>query len=557
MKFPARHPGEEQLLSYVDGELSAQDADSVGAHLASCWECRSTLEEFQRIIEECVRYRKAVLENCFPPPPAPWCDIHERFASLDAAPGSASFWGRAMAWLRPALRMSKTWTPAAAALLLALFAIDQFRNAPAVRAAELLRKAVSTEAALASKPRTIQVRTRTRQFTRPAYLPARAWHANAAPRDMEAEAALASKLERAGYSWQNPLSAQAFAAWRNQLPSKHDEVRSVSDNYQIRTTTDSGELVSATIHLRAHDLNAVAETLQFRDEAVEISEVPESPTIAAAPVGEEARPSATPRSTIAAPVEPEAATPSDELRVFALLRGAGADLGEPIEVTRSGPNVVVTGVGVSKERQSSLTEQLSLLPRVKVDFSEPAVEPEPSRSRSLAGQAQVPQTSLLASDIERQLGGRASFEQFADQILDWSEALLARAHALRRLSRRFTPEAEARLTPSEKQLLLNLLRSHAVELHEKARLIEARTGPVLLALGASKPAPATGRPAGNWQAGAEDLLSQARRMDSNLAVMLGVVAGEPAEQDLKSQLVSSLNRLTFSAEAYLALTAAP
>ncbi len=555
MRFPARHPSEEQLLSYADGELSARDAGSARIHLASCWECRAKLEECERIIAECVRYRKAVLEDCFPPPPAPWCDIYERFASLDATPGSASFSRRVVAWLRPVLRSSKAWAPAAAALLVAWIAVDQFRNAPSVRAAELLRRAAASEALVTSKPRKIQVRTRTRQFTRPANVVS---FEKTGTAEREAEEALAPLFEKARYSWQNPLSAQAFAAWRDQLGTKQDEVRAGSGIYQIRTTTDSGELLAATIKLRVRDLNAIEGTLEFRGETVEISEAPESSGIAVAPgPAGTASPAETGRPVTPAAGEPAAATPSDELRVFALLRSAGADLGEPIEVTRSGPHVLVSGVGVTEERRRELAAQLILLPRVKVEFSEagPAAAAPQASSVTPQASARAPRQSRLPADIERQLGGRASFEQFSDQILDWNEALLSRAHALRRLAERFPPASESVLAEPEKQLLANLRRAHAAALHETALLIEARVHPVLLALGA-RPASPLDRFAGSWQAGAQELVAQARRLDANLAVMLGVVAGEQAVEDLPSQLISSLNRLRLTAESYSGLTAA-
>jgi len=77
----------------------------------------------------------------------------------------------------------------------------------------------------------------------------------------------------------------------------------------------------------------------------------------------------------------------------------------------------------------------------------------------------------------------------------------------------------------------------------------------LVALGA-RPASPLDRFAGSWQAGAQELVAQARRLDANLAVMLGVVAGEQAVEDLPSQLISSLNRLRLTAESYSGLTAA-
>ena len=66
-KLGMRHPTDEQLLRFADGELSAPEAGEVRGHLRACWQCRTELEEIERTIGECVRYRKIVLETCLLP----------------------------------------------------------------------------------------------------------------------------------------------------------------------------------------------------------------------------------------------------------------------------------------------------------------------------------------------------------------------------------------------------------------------------------------------------------------------------------------------------------
>ena len=82
-----RHPEGEQLLRYADGEVAPSEVPAVRAHLEACWECRMELEEYQKTIGECVRYRKNVLQVHLPSPPAPWGDIQRKFTEADATLG--------------------------------------------------------------------------------------------------------------------------------------------------------------------------------------------------------------------------------------------------------------------------------------------------------------------------------------------------------------------------------------------------------------------------------------------------------------------------------------
>ena len=89
------HPQDEEMLKYADGELSGRIAGEIRSHLEACWECRAAYEQLQNTVSECVSYRKNVLQKHLPPPPAPWTDIYQRFAEIDAAVASPSFLDRA------------------------------------------------------------------------------------------------------------------------------------------------------------------------------------------------------------------------------------------------------------------------------------------------------------------------------------------------------------------------------------------------------------------------------------------------------------------------------
>src|ERR1035438_123128 len=78
------HPSEEQLLRYSDGELPGRATSQVHSHLKACWQCRTNLEEIEKTVGACVRYRTTVLQRPLPAPPEPWTDIYRSFAEIDA-----------------------------------------------------------------------------------------------------------------------------------------------------------------------------------------------------------------------------------------------------------------------------------------------------------------------------------------------------------------------------------------------------------------------------------------------------------------------------------------
>ena len=53
--FFERHP-EQDLVRYLDGELSQRRARKVASHLESCGPCRADVEELQNTLAECARY---------------------------------------------------------------------------------------------------------------------------------------------------------------------------------------------------------------------------------------------------------------------------------------------------------------------------------------------------------------------------------------------------------------------------------------------------------------------------------------------------------------------
>jgi hypothetical protein len=550
------HPEEEQLLRYLDGELPALASGEVRSHLEACWQCRAALEELQNVVSQCVHYRKTVLQRHLPAPPAPWVDIYHQFDDIDAS-AEPAFFDRIARLLKSSFNTAaRKWAIAAATVLVLFGLFYRYHQTPAVHASELLRQAIVAADTHPNQPRRIQIRTRDRRLTRAAVAPQKT--AFNSP-DAVALNSLEAMFERANYSWTDPLSARSFQDWRNRLSGKRDQVSEEYQVYRIETRTDASELRQATLTLRGSDLRPVEERLEFSNqEWVEITDVGEdTPPVnpaSAAPDSNRAsvNPSAPSRAAshiLAAPTAPASA--ADELQVIAALHDLGADLGDPVEVSRSQGEVLVSGVGIVPARQQEIKGALASKPHVVVRFSDspPAKGPDqlvPPNDAPAAGDARQLQTRLA-----EQLGGRANLEQFAAQILDSSESLMARAYALRRLAEQFPSTAEQELTAGDQQLLQRLRAEHSAALREHVTEIDRDLRPILATVnGDTGTVPYNGKGSEPWQPATEELFQSARRLDKLLGVMFGAAPSETPAGQIPAQLKTSLAQLRARADIY-------
>ncbi len=535
-----RHPDSGQLLRYADGELPAREARQVRAHLEACWQCRTELEQLQETVGDCVRYRALMAEH-LPPPPAPWMNIYRRFEQMDAQPARPRLWER----LRAAAGSTAVarWAPAALALVL-VFAliVHQWRNAPSVQAAVLLQKAVEAAEERPPAPYRLRFRTEDREVSRAA---AGAQPVAVDPEAAETLARLQALFRAANYNWEDPLSARSFQAWRGGLENKRDEVSDLGDCYRIQTTAETGELMQATLKLDARDLRPIESRLEFRDSVwVEIVAVAARP-VAPPPLASSAPPA--PPAPVA--VAPSSATLADELQVLAALHQVGADLGDPVEVTRTGGRILVSGVGVAPERRRRIQDALGGLANVVVRFSDPGdaeLLPPAYASERAVGGGHTEYDGRLAE----QLGGRLHFERLSAELLDRSDSMMARAYALRRLAQRFPQEAEDRLSAGDRELLHELGREHAEALGEHAAAMERILIPAMEPLGGTPPGAPPAIAPRPWQPAAEEIFRSARRVETLLAAMLGAASGEVPATGLPSELLAAMAELRVRVEAW-------
>lgn len=554
------HIEEDELMRYADGEMPARTAREIRSHLEACWQCRTGLAELQKVISDCVRYRKDLLQVYLPSPPARWGDIYQGFAEIDASRNEVPLFLRIRASLRfqaAQIHAPARWATSVLALIMAGILCFQLLQSTSLQAAQLLRKAAVAADARPTKPRLIQIKTSKHQITR---------RLNSAVSVSSSEAAteIQALFRAARYNWDDPLSVRSYQDWRGELADKQDDVTQITDQtpdqsvYRIHTATATGKLAQATLTLRTMDLQPVHERFDFRDrEWMEISELPDESAPASKVIARNPHAVAV-QPQLAPPLKPSGisqATAGEELQVFAVLHRLGADLGDPIEITRERNQIVVAGVGIAQDRQNEIHKALVAVPNVVVRFSEPAA---PAAGYAQAATPAMPAKSNsqpFQARIEKQVGGRRNFEQFSSQLLDMTDAMMSHAYALRRLADRFSKDLEASLSVADRQVLQSLNREHTSAIKQQTAQMEYLLKPVLMPLGGTSAGANTSRVHSvSWQPATEELFQNARNVEALLAVMLGVTPGS-ANAQLSSEVLVSVSQLQASADAYGQLAA--
>ncbi len=231
------------------------------------------------------------------------------------------------------------------------------------------------------------------------------------PLDKQTEM-LQARLARAGVSWNEPLSAETYHAWREHSQVTGDSVRQTGNNLLTLTTTiANADVAQESLTVRANDFHPVARTISFRDTGnVEIAEldyavVPWSavdsnwfePMDAMAPNIGGIRSRVTPHPGIL-PLTEEQIDEAD-LGAMLALHQIGADGDNRIQIVRSANGVQVKGVVEGDARKRELEAQLNLIPHViPAIFTFQELESQP---RSLSGSGAQSSTLELQSDEEQ------------------------------------------------------------------------------------------------------------------------------------------------------------
>jgi hypothetical protein len=347
----------------------------------------------------------------------------------------------------------------------------------------------------------------------------------------------------ANYSWDDPLSARSFAAWRKQLRGKRDQVFAILDSdgnnrfYRLQTETPTGVLRTAALILRADTLDPVKGAFHFEHQNdVTIDDAGEMPQL---PRKLEAKKN----HLVERPAVVKEVGPEEELRVFAALNAIGADVGEPVtvDIDPSKQQILIAGLGLSANRERQIRQALAPIPNIAMRFTsgQPlGVGNQPASAGSYAPDNAAP----LRHTLEAQAGGAQQFQLIADKALDASFTILAQANALYVLSHKFPPTVASAFEPPERETLRSLRRRHAIAIEQTTVELKEALGPLLNSTSAGTDETQS-RQATSWELGAAQLYEQAKLLDASLGRVLAGSYSQEAGQSIWSKLPNEIQKV--------------
>lgn len=508
------HPAEWELQMFADDECDATESARIAMHLEECGECRREVEALRTVRKAAAEWHSREKAGMAAPPRA-WASWRE----LTAKGNVAEFPAPPRRQAKPGSRFSAPRWAAMAATVLIGAMVAYWLSAPEkMSAAQLLERAMVAErkASVSKSGRRLRIRTGQQTFVR----------SNAAVLIQE-DIRLRDLFQRAKYDWNNPLSAEAFAKWRAQLAEKQDDVDRDAERYQIRTKTSQGPLEEATLVLSVGDLHPVRCSFRFDSNVtVEVDEAGDEPAAVAVAPG--VAPGVAPRDrgevasggavNLRPPVVANLSNAAQELQLIAALHRLGADLGEPVEWTRDGARLVVSGAGLTATRKRQVQSALAVIPNVEWRDEEAGPMESGQASRELARSTARRTPGPLAAMVENRAAGRLDPEPAMEEVLDASDAVMARAHALRLLADRFRPAVESTLAEEEKAALSQIRRNHLVALRSAMERLASLIEIPVSAAEAALP----------WQTATQELFASAQRSDQLLNTAFAATGGDTA-----------------------------
>jgi hypothetical protein len=506
----------DDLVLYLDHETEQTEASVAEQHLLVCVECGERLRALQKGSAAYANYRDQVLIPSLGVPITGWAPIG---GSLVAGPSKKRKRAGTGLW----------WMAAAAIAGMLATAWLYYGPSAEPSAQELLTMASAIQE---PKRGSLLFTSSKYQFARPAVL--KAAYSEAGLQHVQ------GLFVKANYSWQDPLSAKSFVAWRREQPERHDFVTSIHEQdghryYRVRTRTDTGILQSASLTLIAGTYHPIRASFEFKGEdPLEVSEQSEVP-------GRSFEEAHSVPTTHSKPAE-TAATPEDELRVLAALDTIGADVEDPIDITLDAGHhsVLVTGMGIAGTRQRQIEAALDSVPKAVLRFSdgqrlrgEPDAAPQPDASAKDAN-------LLFRDKLEALVGGPRQLQAITDSALESSNALFAQSHSLLVLAREFPSPVEAALSGGGAKTLVSLRQRRVGAMEYGLRRLKENLTPRLT----------EGEPAGrsmqssklvSWQSGSEKLFEATRNLDRLLSRLLAGSYSDNVGDRMLKQLPGDLS----------------
>jgi anti-sigma factor RsiW len=550
----SNHLTPQQMLSYIDGELSKSEARKAEDHLHSCWTCLTEVERLKSDIAMILDAQKEQFAPALPPPPKPWASI-ESLIARSQPEQPVSLRTRLAAYLNTLLTPARLVVVSCVAAALVIFGYSIFRVST-VSAKEVLRRiqVADTERSTITKSQVIRERVHVRKTihgqNHQQVASVDTWKSRSAaywnvPESNSAAADLEAQYKVHNIAVDLPLSSASVDSWGraaggDATVSRQGADMDVSFAGSGKGAAGSVERVSLLVQPETWQVKQM--TLDFADESFEVTEddysvIPRS----AVPADLLAylEPPALPKVAGPPAVQPSigAAASSThlpvvnldkaELDVFATLHSLKADLGEPVTVTRSSQAVQLGVWQLPPERQNELRAAFAEQPDVQVQLTAPK---GPLRNAVVA-RAEPPIAGGAPLHIEVESGdedqrlvkffGTAEREQdFTNEALGTSTAILSHLYALHNLQGQFPLDKEASLAPEERAQLHMLVQDHATAISTNLDALARQIGPLDANFGVTPCTSSIAPTATNWQSGSQESLETARLVDRILRALL-------------------------------------
>ncbi len=561
------HVSDEILISAADGELTSAETAIVKAHLEACWHCRVRMEKIERAIEDLIDYRASLaipysgprdgsraiffarlcqFESEFMPQPA-WRRVLERlfnFAGALAAPRIA-------------------WAGALLVLSLAIF-LARVAVSPTVSANAVLQRARISEKTNRASVQHPVVYQKLRIHSQEGTLTRTIYHDLLSGRKSESSDAslvrltdLQTKMQAANFDWQDPLSIASFMAWHEGPFEKTDEVtRTIDGLVVVHTKVLNGPLSEVDLTLRDSDYHAIAETLRFQDENIEMSEVDFS-VLAFESVNRGIFDPPSLSRPVALPLRPVAAPPSVSELVHAeaearvALHILGADLGEPIDISSDGKEVLISGLVDTSARKQSLLQALQMIPHLQINLTSVAEAGDKADRLALKDDNPVivvESAPLLDDELHATFPEPEARTKFVNDVLETTMNAINRAWSLRRLSDRYTNDVSSRLDTVSGRKVELLIRDDAGLLQQELDKVQllltqlrmtrsperAKSGEA----GSERTEPA------DWHWGVDSAFSESQRIQNDISVLFSGLDNHNADkQAILDDLMLSIGRM--------------
>jgi len=573
------HLTPQQMLSYIDGELSKAEARKAEVHLHSCWTCLTEVERLKADIATILDAQREQFAPALRPPPKPW-------ASIESLMARAQPEQRVSLWTRLAVYLNRSLTPARFVVVscvlatVAVFAYSIFRTR-VVSAKEVLQRiqAADTKRSTITADQVIRERVRVRKTihgqNRPQVANVDTWKSRSATYWNVAQNATPAADLEAQYKAHNvpidlPLSSASVDSWRNAAGGEATVSREGSDmdvSFAGSSSGASGTIERVSLLVQPETWQVKQMTLDFADESFEVTEddysvIPTSevPADLLAYLEPPPLPEDVTSPSSVHPLAREATgsihlpmvnLDDAEVGVFMTLHSLKADLGEPITVTRSNRAVQVGIWQLPAERQDELRAALADQPGVLVFVTPPRVP--------LANSPPIPQTAPptisgtplhidveSGGDDERLLkffGSPAREQDFTDEALATSTAILSHLYALRNLQVQFTVDRALSLAPEEQSRLQALVRDHATAISTNLDALARQLGPVDANFNVTRCVSSVSPVVVTWQSGSQEALETGRAIDHLLRALFTTSQAPAVPDSALPQIDQNLCRL--------------